>query len=111
MGFNNVQPASGPFYLGPGESTGIVIWFGDRYESDDHGAQWIMAHPLKGEPPTALEVSGFQKILGYSVGWVTQNGGTQYGYDPDSAYYEYKVTVTNRGTQGVRFNVQGGGNS
>jgi hypothetical protein len=109
MAFNNLQPSSGPFYLGPGESTGLVVWFGDP--GDDHGAQWIMAHPLKGEPPTALEVSGFQKILAYSIASVTQNGAPQYGYDADSAYYQYAVTVTNRGSQGVRFNVQGGGNS
>lgn len=109
MAFNGLQPASGPFYLGPGASMRIWVKFGDPGE--DHGAQWIMAHPLaNGQPPAELVVSDQSKVLGYSIGTVTENGSPQYSYDPSSAYYQYQVTVTNWGSSGTHFNVQGGGN-
>lgn len=109
MSFNNLQPASGPFFLAPGASMGILVWFGDP--GNDQGAQWIMAHPIQGEPPTELRVSNFAKILDYEIGWVRVNGPPEYGYEPSSFYYRYAVEVTNLGSQGVRFNVQGGGNT
>jgi|SRR5436190_10767689 hypothetical protein len=107
MAFNGLQPSSGPFWLGPHQSTDITMWYGNP--GDDHGAQWIMAHPLKGQPPTALQVSNFRKILGYEIAWVNSEGDS--GFDKESAYYRYAVTVTNLGNQGVFFNVQGGGNN
>src|SRR5262245_8116401 len=100
MGFNNLQPASGPFFLAPGASVRINVWFGNP--GDDQGAQWIMAHPIHGEPPCELVVSDFSKILDYSIGVLIINGGPEYSYDPNSFYYRYGVTVTNWGTQGVR---------
>ena len=111
MSFNNLQPSSGPFLLSPGESVDITMWYGDP--GDDYGAQWIMAHPLHGpnNPPTTLQVSNFRKILGYSVESITENGATQVGWDPDTYYYQYGVTVTNLGDQASFFNIQGGGNS
>jgi hypothetical protein len=109
MAFNNVQPASGPFYLAPGASTRIYLWFGRV--GDDRGAQWIMAHPLRGEPPCELVLSDFAKSIDYEIGTVTINGPAQYGYEPSSAYWRYHVTVRNTGSRGVRFNVQGGGNA
>jgi hypothetical protein len=109
MSFNGLQPSTGPFFIAPGASLGIVVWFGDP--GDDRGAQWIMAHPIQGEPPTSLRVTDFTKSLDYSIGTVTENGDPVYGYDPNSAYYRYGVTVTNLGNSGVHFNVQGGGNS
>ena len=109
MGFNNLQFASGPIYLAPGASIGLVVWFGDP--GDDLGAQWIMANPIRGEAPTELVVSDHSKILAYSIGTVTINGPPVYGYDPNSSYYQYGVVVTNRGASGVLFNVQGGGNT
>lgn len=109
MSFNGLQPASGPFFLNPGQSMGILVWFGDP--GDDRGAQWIMAHPIRGEPPTELQVSNFSKILDYSIGVVSTNGEPEYSYEPSSFYYQYAVTVTNLGSRGVRFNVQGGGNT
>lgn len=106
MAFNNLQPPDGPFYLAAGGQ--MRIWM--RYPGNgDQGAQWIMAHPLQGEPPTALEVSEFTKVLGYGIGWVNSEG--QSGFVPSSFYYEYEVTVTNRGPSGARFNIQGGGNT
>jgi len=106
MSFDGLQPASGPFWLGAGQSIGITIWYGNL--GDDHDAQWIMAHPIAGQPPTELRVSDFSKILGYSDAGVTSEG--EYVYDLDSYYYRYGVTVTNLGKEGVFFNLQGGGN-
>lgn len=108
MAFNNLQPASGPFFLAPGGAVRIEVWFGDP--GVDKGAQWIMAHPLRGEPPTELVLSDFAKRIDYEIGWVRVNGAPEYGYEPKSAYWRYRVTVRNAGTRGVRFNVQGGGN-
>ncbi|WP_322750968.1 MULTISPECIES: hypothetical protein [unclassified Frankia] len=108
MAFNGLQPASGPFFLAPGASVRLNMWYGNQ--GDDHGAQWIMAHPLSGEAPTELIVSDHSKILDYAIGCVEENGSPRAcpGQDP---YYRYGVTVTNRGTSGVRFNIQGGGNT
>ena len=108
MAFNGLQPASGPFYLSPGGA--MRIWV-RRAGGQDYGAQWIMAHPLRnGQPPTELVVSDHSKVLDYSIGTITENGPPVYGYDPESSYYEYRVTVRNWGAQGTLFNVQGGGN-
>lgn len=108
MAFNGLQPASGPFFLAPGPPMRIIMWYGDP--GDDQGAQWIMAHPLAGEAPTELVVSDHSKILDYATGCIQQNGSTQAcpGEDP---FYRYGVVVTNRGSSGVRFNIQGGGNT
>ena len=107
MAFNNLQPPQGPFFLAPGASTRIWVRLGGG--TGDRGAQWIMAHPIQnGQPPTELVLSDFSKALDYGIGWVRSDG--HYGYDPQSAYYVYRVTVTNRGREGTLFNVQGGGN-
>jgi hypothetical protein len=109
MAFNGLQPASGPFFLAPNQSIGITMWYGDP--GDDHGAQWIMAHPISNprQPPATLQVSGFTKDLDYSVGEIQENGDPVYTYfDP---YYRYGVTVTNVSDVGVFFNIQGGGNT
>jgi hypothetical protein len=109
MGFNGLQPASGPFFLAPGASMGVVVWFGNP--GDDQGAQWIMAHPISAssQPPAQLTVSDFTKILDYQIASVTENGDPVYAYyDP---YYRYSVTVKNTGSSAVFFNVQGGGNT
>ena len=110
MGFNGLQPASGPFFLAPGEAMRIWVRFGDP--GDDLGAQWIMAHPLESNPPTpaSLTVSDFTKTRGYTIASVTENGAPIYTYDGQT-YIEYDVTVTNTGQYPVFFNVQGGGNT
>jgi hypothetical protein len=110
MAFNGLQPASGPFSLAPGASMRIWVRRGDP--GDDRGAQWIMAHPIRnGQPPTELVVSDHSKVLDYEIGTVTINGPPEYGYDPNSSYYLYQVTVTNWGSSATLFNVQGGGNT
>jgi hypothetical protein len=110
MAFNDLQPAAGPFSLAAGQAMRVNVWFGDP--GDDHGAQWIMAHPLgNGQPPAELALSDFSKILDYEIGTVTENGPPVYGYDADSRYYRYGVTVTNWGSSACSFSVQGGGNT
>ena len=106
MAFNGLQPASGPYFLAPGGSMGIVVWFGDP--GNDNGAQWIMAHPISAstQPPAQLTVSDFTKILDYQIGSVTENGDQNW----EDPFYRYQVTVTNTGSTAVFFNVQGGGN-
>jgi hypothetical protein len=115
MAFNGLQPASGPFFLAPGGSMRIIMWYGDPNDNttgQDYGAQWIMAHPMdNGQPPTELVVSDASKILGYTLGTITENGPPQYGYVPGSGYWNYGVTVTNWGSSGSSFNIQGGGNT
>jgi hypothetical protein len=110
MAFNNLQPASGPFFLAPGQAARIWVLFGDP--GDDHGAQWIMAHPLEEQVPVpaSLTVSEFTKERGYTLGIITVNGPPQYSYGGDT-YIRYWVTVTNTGSYPVHFNVQGGGNT
>ena len=107
MPFRGLQPADGPFYLAPDASISIGVWFGDPGE--DRGALWIMAHPLRGEPPTSLVLSNFSKDLDYTIAGARSDG--TFIYPPESAYYRYGVIVRNAGFNGVRFNVEGGGNT
>ncbi|NJC70290.1 hypothetical protein HC031_11295 [Planosporangium thailandense] len=106
--FNGVQPAGGPYFLAPNTPIILEVWFGDPGE--DHGAQWIMAHPLAGEAPTKLVVSNHYKSLDYSVGCVEQNG-PPIPCPGQGPYYRYGVTITNAGLSAVHFNLQGGGNT
>lgn len=66
-----------------------------------------MAHANKREAPTELQVNEISKALDYSIAWVRSDGS--YGWDYDSVYYVYYVTICNRGSYGVRFSLQGGG--
>jgi hypothetical protein len=102
MAFNNI----GSFFIAPGASIRLRLWWP---APGDHGAQWIMAHADRGQPPCELVVSDHAKKLDYSIGWVNSAG--QSGWENDSYYYEYRVTVRNRGSYGVRFSIQGGGNT
>jgi len=83
MAFDRLHPASGPFFIAPGES--YVVWLrrgvrrtrdGDL-GSDNYGAQWIMANPLPGQPqrPGRLTVSNMTKVRDYIICRVTINGG------------------------------------
>jgi hypothetical protein len=107
MAFNGLQPASGPFWLAAGNSIRITMWYGDP--GDDHGAQWIMAHPIDEGFPAELVVSDHSKILDYEIGCIQENGPPQ-ACPGQGPYYRYGVTVTNWGSNDVHFNVQGGGN-
>jgi hypothetical protein len=102
MSFNNV----GSFFLAPGASVRLVLSWNPP---GDHGAQWIMAHAAKGQPPTELMVSEFSKQLRYSIAW--HRSDCTSGWNYDSYYYRYLVTVKNLGSYGVWFSLQGGGNT
>ena len=90
---------------------GITLSYGNP--GDDHGAQWMMAHPIDpgdgNQPPAQLTVSNFTKLLDYQIGQVQENGAATYKYF--KPYYQYSVTVPNTGDSGVFFNIQGGGNA
>ena len=106
----NLQPASGPFFLAPGES--MRCWVRLDYFIDpdgaqigrDLGAQWIMAHPLEtaDKQPVALIVSELTKSIDYAF-FNTKGEGL---FNPD---YQYWVTVKNTGQSAVFFSLQGGG--
>jgi len=102
MSFNNV----GSIFVAPGASVRLELWWD---APGDKGAQWIMAHAAKGQPPTELMVSEFSKRLDYSIRWVNTAGMS--GWEKDSYNYKYLVTVKNLGAYGVWFSLQGGGNT
>ena len=100
MAWRNV----GAFYLAPGQ-TGRY-WL--RWNAPgDQGPQWIMAHVAKFQSPAELVVKDHAKRLGYSIAWVRSDGTR--GWEYSSYYYEYLVTVTNIGSYGVTFSLEGGG--
>lgn len=107
MAFNGLQPSSGPYFLSAGGSVRIHVWYGAL--GNDHGAQWIMAHPLPGSPPAELALSDFSKILDYEFGCIAVNGEPR-PCASENPFWRYGVTVTNWGRSPVSFNVQGGGN-
>ena len=104
MGFNGLQPASGPFFLMPGNSMRIWVTLNG---GEDFGAQWIMAHPLEGIPGE-LEISNFAKERDYEI--VSEADG-QIVSGSGQTTIRYWVTVTNTGGTPVNFNMQGGGNT
>jgi hypothetical protein len=103
MAFNQI---GGIFFLAAGEPTGFNFFFGfdagGGTGTDDHGAQWAVAHPElnTGSFPelgmAELVVSNFRK-RGY---WNGDTGGFEYGYGFD---------IQNTGIS-TFFSVQGGGN-
>lgn len=100
MAWRNV----GSYYLAAGQSGRYwVAW----PAPGDEGPQWIMAHAAKGQEPTELVVTDHAKQLDYELGWVRSDGASGYHYD--SLYYRYLVTVTNQGSHGVTFSLEGGG--
>jgi hypothetical protein len=90
MAFNNVQPASGPFVLGPNGSTRVWIRFPN---GRDNGATWIMADPIG---IGSLTVSDFTKRKGVR--------------EREQVEVFYLATVTNNQPVPVLFTLQGGGN-
>jgi hypothetical protein len=108
MAFNDVQPASGPFTIALGGSLRVWIQHGGTEDrGDDHGAQWIMAHPLEGMPAT-LQVSDFAKQRNYEI--EQEAGGVLVSGIGDTGI-RYWATVRHVGGGATRFNLQGGGNT
>jgi len=76
----------------------------------DKGAQWAMAHPMAGEPSSALVTERVAKRVDCEIGVIIINGPAQYGCgDARTAYWSYYVDIKNDGTQGCRFQLEGGG--
>jgi len=85
MAFNNV----GSFSLSDGAA--VRIWV--SWDTEDHGAQWIMADPIG---PGSLMVTEATKERQIQV--------------PNQLRVVYWTTVTNVGSDSSIFSVQGGGN-
>jgi hypothetical protein len=75
----------------------------------DKGAQWAMAHPIAGEPPVNLATERVGKRVDCEIGVVRVNGPAEFGCgDPKTAFWSYFVDIRNEGTQGCRFQLEGG---
>lgn len=97
MGFNGLQPSSGPYSLSVGNQTQIWISWPD---GSDHGAQWIEANPVG---PGSLQVDQFIKSRTISP------DGQSF-----SVTYLCNVTAIDDGGSGLGvtlFNLDGGGNT
>jgi hypothetical protein len=94
------------FFIAPGATISITFLWPPGV---DHGPQWVMPHPLPGEPETWLVTERVGKKLICEIGQVTQNGEAQFRCVGTGSNYEYRVWITNDGKSGCRFQVEGGG--
>jgi hypothetical protein len=76
---------------------------------DDKGPQWAMAHPLPGERDVPLMTERVAKKLVCEFGEVVQNGDPSFHCAGTGSNYEYQVWITNDGTGGCNFQLEGGG--
>lgn len=123
MSFNNVWPATGPFFLDAGASTVVQIKRGVSdftQPGEDRGAQWIMADPVapkKGEKQfvVQLQVSNFSKTRNYLDGpntiEILGSDGEVIGTINGITDIIYSAMVTNVGQNPAFFTLQGGGNT
>ena len=117
MGFNHLQPSTGPFSLAAGQPMRIWFWFGSggpgQEAGDDHGAQWGMADPVTVAQtlslPASLMVSEFTKVRDFWSGFDARKN--EYIIDFTRTVVRYEFTVTNTGMFDTQFTIQGGGNS
>jgi hypothetical protein len=96
----------GNFFVAPGATVTIRFHWGS---GDDHGPQWVMAHPFPGEPEAWLATERVAKKLICEVGEVIQNGPSVFRCAETGSRYEYQVWITNDGSEGCHFAIQGGG--
>jgi len=95
------------FYIAPKTTVRIQFWWN---APGDKGPQWAMGHPMAGEPPTSLATERVAKAVACEIGQYTINGAGHYGCgDPKTAYWQYYADITNDGTEGCRFQLEGGG--
>lgn len=102
MGWN-----AGNFFVAPGSTIQIQFKWGS---GDDKGPQWAMAHPVAGEPESALLVTervGKKHVC--VLGRLVINGPGQYSCAGTDSNYEYRVWIKNDGSDGCRFELEGGG--
>jgi len=98
MAFNNV----GRFTIGPGESIGVAIWWDDR-EGEDHGAQWIGAHPFQDNEDMGITFIVPAALLATDQTKVRQQNPHARNFN------RYEATIINVGSETVMFSLQGGG--
>jgi hypothetical protein len=104
MGWRVTSPS---FFISPGSTIRIYFWWS---RPGDKGAQWAMGHPRRGEPSTALATERVAKTVDCEIGQLIINGPAQYSCgDPSTAYWEYYADITNDGSNGCRFQLEGGG--
>lgn len=93
-------------FIAPGAT--VQWWF--RWGSGvDHGPQWAMAHPIPGEPDVVLVTERVGKKLRCEIGQIIINGPAQYSCAETGSLYEYRAWITNDGSTGCRYQLQGGG--
>jgi hypothetical protein len=97
---------TGNFFVAPGTTALLSFKWGD---GDDKGPQWAMAHPIPGDSDAPLATERVAKRLICEVGRVTINGPAQYSCAQTGSHYEYWVWISNRGTSGCRYQLEGGG--
>jgi hypothetical protein len=98
---------SSPIYIAPGSTIRIDFWWD---APGDKGPQWAMGHPMRGEPSSPLATERVAKVVNCEIGQITINGPAQYGCgDPTTAYWSYYVDITNDGSEGCNFQLEGGG--
>lgn len=94
------------FFVGPNSTTEITLWW-PSYQ--DQGPQWAMAHPLPGEPDVPLVTERVGKQLVCELGEIIENGPPVFQCAGTGSEYQYVVWITNDGSSGCRFFLQGGG--
>lgn len=95
------------YYIAPGATIRINFWWP---KPGDKGPQWVMAHPLRGEPSSGLATERVAKKTSCTIGKMVINGPAQYSCgDPQTAYWSYYVDIKNDGSSGCRFQLEGGG--
>jgi hypothetical protein len=95
-------------YIAPGNTVRVSFAWD---HPGDMGPQWVMAHPLRGEPPSAIATERVAKTVDCEIGSLTVNSGVHYYGcgDPNTAYWGYYADLTNDGSEGCNCLVQGGG--
>ena len=95
------------FLVAPGATIPLVFWWP---KPGDAGAVWAMAHPMRGEPPSWLATERVAKRVDCVIAKMVINGPAHY-YDcgdPGTAYWRYRVEITNYGTKACRFQLEVG---
>jgi hypothetical protein len=92
-------------FIAPESTVRVNFWFRDRR---DAGAQWAMGHPLA--RPATLITERVSKEAVCEIGRLIQTDPPQYiCQDTGPQYWLYHAYITNEGSQGCSFKIEGGG--
>lgn len=93
-------------YIAPESTVRVNFWFSP--ERRDVGAQWAMGHTL--ERPATLITERVSKEADCEIGRIIFNDPPQYSCaDTGPWRWLYHAYITNEGSQGCRFKIEGGG--